>query len=329
MIANRIRQARSALVTGGAGFIGSHLTEALLAGGLEVYVIDDLSTGSIRNLDAVREHPRLHLHLDTIANEQLLIELVDRVDEVYHLAAAVGVKLIVHDPVKTIETNIYGTELVLKQCARKGRRLLLASTSEVYGKGQNQAFNETDDLLFGATTKSRWSYGCSKAIDEFLALAYHTSRGLPVIVARFFNTVGPRQIGNYGMVVPRFVQQALTGGPITVYGDGEQVRCFAHVADVVEASCDLMRTEEAVGQIFNVGSDQPTSINALAEQVRQLVMPKAEIIHIPYEEAYETGFEDIRLRIPDISKLKATIGYRPKRDLETILRDVTESLARD
>jgi len=315
---------KSALITGGAGFIGSHLAERLIAEGLEVYVLDDLSTGSAANLDAVRDHPRFHLRLDDINNEQPVIELVDRADVVFHLAAAVGVKLIVADPVQTIETNIHGTELVLEQCARKGKAVLLASTSEVYGKGRHRVFSEDDDLVFGATTRPRWSYGCSKAIDEFLALAYHAACGLPVTILRFFNIVGPRQVGHYGMVVPRFVQQALSGGPITVYGDGRQVRCFCHVDDVVDAVWALARCPDAVGGIFNVGNDEPITINQLAEKVRQAVNPDAEIVHIPYEQAYAEGFEDIRRRVPDLTRLRAAIGFEPKKDLDTILRDVRD-----
>jgi UDP-glucose 4-epimerase len=318
---------RNALVTGGAGFIGSHLTERLLADGADVYVLDDLSTGAAQNLDAVRSRPNLHLYLDDIANGPLLTELVDRADVVYHLAAAVGVKLIVEDPVRTIETNIRGTEMLLERCARKGKKVLLASTSEVYGKGNRKRFGEEDDLVFGATTKPRWSYGCSKAIDEFLALAYHKSRELPVLILRFFNIVGPRQTGQYGMVVPRFVRQALQGGPITVYGDGEQVRCFTHVADLVNVLCALTDCEGAVGQIFNIGSDQPITINQLAERVRELVNPRAEITHIPYSQAYAEGFEDIRYRVPDISKLKKAVGFEPAHSLEDILGDVRDYVA--
>ncbi|MFO7957857.1 MAG: GDP-mannose 4,6-dehydratase [Candidatus Brocadiia bacterium] len=314
----------TALITGGAGFIGSHLTEKLLAEGLEVHVLDDLSTGAIANLDAVRENPDLHVHLDDIGNEQLLVELVDRADVVFHLAAAVGVRLIVEDPVHTIETNIYGTELLLKHCAKKGKKVVLASTSEVYGKGRSESFAEDDDLVFGPTTVPRWSYGCSKAVDEFLALAYGKARGLPVVIARFFNIVGPRQVGRYGMVVPRFVRQALEGGPITVYGDGEQVRCFCHVADLVRALYALMDCEEAVGQIFNTGSDAPVTINELAERVRALIEPDLEIVHIPYAEAYAADFEDIRYRVPDLSKLRSTIDFRLEHDLNGILRDVRD-----
>jgi UDP-glucose 4-epimerase len=318
---------KSALITGGAGFIGSHLAELLLEDGTEVHVLDNLSTGAIRNLDAVRHAPNLHVHMDDIANESIVMELVDRADVVYHLAAAVGVRLIVQDPVRTIETNIHGTELLLKHCSKKGRKILIASSSEVYGKGQRPRFSEDGDLLFGPTTRSRWSYGCSKAIDEFLALAYCEARGLPVVITRFFNTVGPRQVGHYGMVVPRLVQQALDGGPITVYGDGEQVRCFAHVLDVVHAIHALMERDEAVGRIYNVGSDSPVTINELAQRVRELVNPEVAIVHIPYEEAYAKGFEDIRYRVPDVAKLREAIGFEPRYDLDAILRDVRDHLA--
>ncbi len=316
-----------ALITGGAGFIGSHLAERLLAEGMRVHVLDNLSTGAIANLDPIRESERLSVHLDDLANESLLIELVDRADVIFHLAAAVGVRLIVEDPVRTIETNIYGTELLLKHASKKGKKVILASSSEVYGKGGSGKFTEEDDLVFGATTRPRWSYGCSKAIDEFLALAYWRAWELPVVIARFFNIVGPRQVGRYGMVVPRFVGQALDGGPITVYSDGEQVRCFCHVLDTVEALYGLSTSEATVGQIFNVGSDAPVTINELAEKVRELVNPDAEIVHIPYAVAYTEGFEDIRYRVPDLAKLRETIGFEPTHDLEQILRDVRDYLS--
>jgi UDP-glucose 4-epimerase len=318
---------KRALVTGGAGFIGSHLVERLLSRNVEVYVLDNLSTGAIRNLDAVRHSPKLHLYMDDINNGALLTELVDRADVVFHLAAAVGVKLIVQDPVRTIETNIHGTEVVLQRCANKRTKIVLASTSEVYGKGESRLFSEEDNLVFGPTTKPRWSYGCSKAIDEFLALAYHNAKGVPVIITRFFNIVGPRQVGMYGMVVPRFVRQALQGGPITVYGDGEQVRSFTHIYDLVDGVLALVDTDAAVGQIFNVGSNQPVSINGLAEKVREMINPDAEIVHIPYGEAYAEGFEDIRYRVPDTAKLRKAIGFEPKHDLEAILRDVRDYIS--
>jgi UDP-glucose 4-epimerase len=320
---------KSALITGGAGFIGSHLAERLLADGWEVIVIDDLSTGCIKNLDLVCSCDRLHVSLDTIDNEPVLMELIDRADVVYHLAAAVGVKLIVDEPVRCIETNIHGTEFVLKHAAKKGKKIFLASTSEVYGKGSSALFAEEDDLVFGATTRARWSYGCAKAIDEFLALAYHAARGLPVVAGRLFNTVGPRQVGWYGMVVPRFVQQALNGGPITVYSDGKQTRCFAHVLDVVDAIVRLTACESAVGGIFNIGSDEATTIIELAERVRGLVNPGTEIEFVPYEQAYGEGFEDIRSRAPDLRKLRSVIEFEPTRDLDQILTDVRDHLAAD
>jgi UDP-glucose 4-epimerase len=320
---------KRALVTGGAGFIGSHLVERLIAQRVEVYVLDDLSTGAARNLDAVRLSPLLHLHLEDMRNGPLLTELIDRVDVVFHLAAAVGVKLIVENPVRTIETNIRGTEMVLERCGRKRKKMLLASTSEVYGKGGDRVLAEDDDLVFGPTTKPRWSYGCSKAIDEFLALAYAHHLKMPVVIARFFNIVGPRQVGQYGMVVPRFVRQALEGGPITVYGDGEQVRCFTHVYDAIDAVCSLLGCPEAEGRIFNVGTDEAVTINELAEAVRRTVNPKAEIVHVPYTEAYAEGFEDIRCRVPDTSRIKECIGFSPKYNLEAILRDVRDHMSNE
>ena len=315
---------RSALITGGAGFIGSHLAERLLRDGWEVYVIDNLSTGSVKNLDAVRDHEHFHLTLDSIENEAALMELVDRADVVYHLAAAVGVKLIVEDPVRTIETNIHGTELILQHCEKKGKKVLLASTSEVYGKGSRDTFSEGDDLVFGATTRARWAYGCSKAIDEFLALAYCRSRNLPAVIMRFFNTVGPRQTGQYGMVIPRFVQQALAGDPITVYGDGEQVRCFAHVADVVRGIVALMSESKAEGRIFNIGSSDGITINQLAEKVKAITGSDSEIVRIPYEQAYEAGFEDMRIRVPDTARVRELVGFEITRDIDQIIRDVAE-----
>jgi UDP-glucose 4-epimerase len=320
---------KRALVTGGAGFIGSHLVERLVAQGTEVYVLDDLSTGAARNLDAVRSSPLLHLHLEDMCNGPLLTELVDRVDVVFHLAAAVGVKLIVENPVRTIETNIRGTEMVLERCGRKRKKVLLASTSEVYGKGGDHVFSEDDDLVFGPTTKPRWSYGCSKAIDEFLALAYGRHLQMPVVIVRFFNIVGPRQVGQYGMVIPRFVRQALEGGPITVYGDGEQVRCFTHVSDAIDAVCALLASPEAEGRIFNVGNDEPVTINGLAEKVRRTVNPEAEIVHVSYDEAYAEGFDDIRYRVPDIARLRECVGFTPRYDLEAILRDVRDYVANE
>lgn len=317
------------LITGGAGFIGSHLAERLLGDGHTVYVIDDLSTGNVENLDAIRGHERFHLTLGSIFDERLVAEMVDRADVVFHLAAAVGVKLVVQDPVSTIETNIHGTELVLRSAARKKKKVFLASTSEVYGKADpdrtgKQGLREDDDMLLGPTSRSRWSYACSKAIDEFLGLAYWKEREVPVIIVRFFNTVGPRQVGAYGMVLPRFVQQALSGGPITVYGDGKMVRCFAHVLDVVEALLLLSEHPEAPGEVFNVGSNEPVTIEELAERVRSRVEGDVPIKHVPFQEVYGPGFEDIRWRVPDISKLAEFTGYAPTRNLDRIIDEVFE-----
>jgi len=309
----------TSLITGGAGFIGSHLAEHLLAAGQRVLVIDDLSTGRFDNIAPLKGRERFEYYIDTIANEALLAELVDRADWVFHLAAAVGVMLIVERPVSSIETNIHGTELVLKMAAKKMKRVLITSSSEVYGKGAKVPFSEEDDCVLGPTTKARWSYACGKAIDEFLALAYHRERALPVTVVRLFNTVGPRQVGRYGMVVPRFVRQALQGGPITVFGDGQQTRCFCHVRDVVEALLALMRTDRALGQVFNVGSDEEVTISDLAERVRGLIGGDIEIVHVPYSEAYETGFEDLRRRTPDLTKIRNLIGFEPSMGLDEIL----------
>ena len=317
------------LVTGGAGFIGSHLCEALIEKGGEVYVIDDLSTGNIANLDPVRESSRFHYEIDSITNERLLAEFIDRADVVFHLAAAVGVKLIVDSPVHTIETNIYGTELVLKHATKKGKRVVLASTSEVYGKGSKEQFCEEDDIVFGATTKSRWSYGCSKAIDEFLALSYHRERHVPVVIVRLFNTVGPRQVGHYGMVIPGFVGRALAGEPIQVYGDGQQTRCFTYVGDVVRALVQLAHDDRAVGEVFNVGSEERVSIADLAERVRELVNPDVKIVYLSYEDAYGPGFEDILHRAPDISKIRSLIGYEPTLKLDDIIRLVAEHMRQE
>ncbi len=316
----------NALVTGGAGFIGSHLVERLLADGARVEVLDDLSTGSIENLDGVRADPRLRVHVDTIENAPLLSELVDRCDTVFHLAAAVGVRLIVESPVRTIETNIRGTEILLERAAVKRKKVLLASTSEVYGKGVKVPFSEDDDVVLGPTTKSRWSYACSKAVDEFLALSYAKEKKLPVVIVRLFNTVGPRQVGHYGMVVPRFVEQALAGGPLTVYGDGEQSRCFCDVSDVVEALVRLVATPAAEGRVFNVGSDREISIRGLAERVVALVNPGAAIESIPYDQAYEAGFEDLRRRVPDLARIRETIGWKPTKSLDEIIGRVETHL---
>jgi UDP-glucose 4-epimerase len=311
-----------ALITGGAGFIGSHLAEALLSRGDEVYVIDDLSTGNIRNLDHLRDNKRLHVTIDRVENAPILAELVDRADIVYHLAAAVGVRLVVESPVRTIETNLKTTEVVLEQAAKKKKQVFFASTSEVYGKREVQPCREDDDLIIGPTNKGRWSYACSKAIDEFLALAYAREKGLPVIIARFFNTVGPRQTGRYGMVVPSFVRQALSNQPITVYGDGSQARCFGYVGDVVGAVVKLSDTASAYGQVFNIGNDQEVSIYELAERVIRLTGSSSTIQRIPYTEAYGEGFEDMRRRVPDLSKIRDVIGYRPRVALDEIIQRV-------
>ena len=312
------------LITGGAGFIGSHLAEELLRQGHEVYCLDDLSTGSINNIKHLKTHDRFHYVVDTVMNRPLTAELVDAADVIYHLAAAVGVKLIVESPVRTIETNIQATEMILGLANKKKRPIFIASTSEVYGKSTEFPFREDNDLVMGATTKGRWSYACSKAIDEFLAIAYWKEKKLPTVVARLFNTVGPRQTGQYGMVVPSFVRQALSGQPITVYGDGKQQRCFSHVHDVVKALIALMRKPEAYGQVFNVGNNQEISIHDLARQVREIVGSRSEIVFVPYEKAYEEGFEDMPRRVPDISKIHEFVGWQPTITLPQILSDVVE-----
>ncbi len=312
------------LITGGAGFIGSHLSDAYLERGDEVFIIDDLSTGSIDNIAHLKSNPRFHYTIDSVHNQPAIAELIDQCDVVFHLAAAVGVKLIVESPVRTIETNVRGTEVVLKQANKKKKKVLVASTSEVYGLSNDVPFREDGNLVMGATTKGRWSYACSKAIDEFLALAYWREKKLPTVVVRLFNTVGPRQTGQYGMVIPTFVRQALAGRPITVYGDGAQTRCFGFVKDVVGALIKLMDNEEAVGQVFNIGSNEEVSIMELAERVRELTGSKSEIVRVPYDEAYEEGFEDMPRRVPDISKVAALVGFRPTMDLDGILQSVIE-----
>jgi UDP-glucose 4-epimerase len=311
------------LITGGAGFIGSHLAEELLAGGHRVHVLDDLSTGSIENIRHLKIDPRFGYTIDTCASPSVVAELVDEADVVYHLAAAVGVELIVESPVRTIETNLHCAEVVLAQASKKRKPVLVASTSEVYGKSMSLPFREDGDIVLGATTTGRWSYACSKAIDEFLALAYWKERKLPTVVARLFNTVGPRQTGRYGMVVPRFVGQALAGRPLTVYGDGMQTRCFCHVGDVVRALVDLMLLgDEAYGEVFNIGSHEEISILGLAARVRELTASESEIRLIPYAEAYEEGFEDMPRRVPEIAKITRALGWAPTRLLDEILADV-------
>jgi UDP-glucose 4-epimerase len=313
-----------ALITGGAGFIGSHLSEALLAAGHDVLVLDNLSTGSIDNIAHLKSHPRFEYVIDTVDNEGLLAELIDRSDVVFHLAAAVGVKLIVEQPVHTIETNVHGTEVVLKHANKKKKLVVIASTSEVYGKSQDVPFREDSDLVLGPTPKHRWAYACSKAIDEFLALAYWKERKLPVIIVRFFNTVGPRQTGTYGMVIPNFVRQALAGEPITVFGDGTQTRSFGHVADVVGALLKLVAEPRAIGQVINIGNTEEISMLALAERVRDMSGSKSPIKLIPYSEAYESGFEDMPRRVPNLAKIEDLIGYRPQHSLDVVLTQVIE-----
>lgn len=310
------------LITGGAGFIGSHLSELLLQRGHEVTAIDDLSTGRLQNITHLRSLPHFHFVRETITNEQVLDRLTSEAEIVIHLAAAVGVQLIVENPVHTIETNIMGTEKVLQTANRYGCKVLIASTSEVYGKGVSIPFRENDDRLMGPTTRNRWAYATSKAVDEFLGLAYHQQFGLPVIIMRFFNTVGPRQTGRYGMVVPRFVRQALRGEPITVYGDGQQSRCFASVKDVVQVVTSLAETPAAVGEVFNVGNTEEVTILELAERVIDLTGSDSQITFIPYAEAYAPGFEDMRRRVPSIEKVAALTGHHPQYTLDDILREV-------
>jgi UDP-glucose 4-epimerase len=317
------------LITGGAGFIGSHLAEHLLDRGDDVIVLDDLSTGSIDNIGPFKSHQHFHYVIDSILNRHLLAELVDAADVVFHLAAAVGVKLIVESPVRTIETNVKGTEAVLEMAAKKKRLVLITSTSEVYGKSDKTMFREDDDLILGPTFKGRWSYAASKAIDEFLALAYCREKGLPVVIVRLFNTVGPRQTAHYGMVVPRFTQQALRGRPITVYGDGRQVRSFTWVGDVVDALLKLVETPAAVGEIFNVGHSEKITILELAGLVRDLAQSDSPIQYVPYEEAYGKGFEDMMYRLPDITKIGRFISYRPSKSLKEILQLVIAACADD
>jgi UDP-glucose 4-epimerase len=314
------------LITGGAGFVGSHLCEALLDRGDEVFVIDDLSTGSIENIAHLKSNPKFHYTIDSVANEPLVAELIDRCDTVVHLAAAVGVKLIVEQPVRTIETNVHGTEVVLKIANKKKKLVLIASTSEVYGKSTVVPFKEDADLVLGPTSKHRWAYACSKMIDEFLALAYWKERKLPVIIVRLFNTVGPRQTGQYGMVVPNFVQQALAGQPITVFGDGTQSRSFTYVGDVVRAVVALINEPRAVGEVFNIGNGNEITIGDLAARIKQMTGSQSPIVKIPYDQAYEAGFEDMPRRVPDISKIRALIGYEPTVELDEILTRVIASL---
>jgi len=312
------------LITGGAGFIGSHLAERLLGRGDEVHLLDDLSTGSIENIVLIKSHPNLTYHIDTIRNYRLTAELVDTCDVVYHLAAAVGVRLIVESPVSTIETNIRGTDIVLSLAAKKRKRVVITSTSEVYGKRNKVPFSEDDDLVMGPTNKGRWSYACSKAIDEFLAIAYWKEKRVPTVIVRLFNTVGPRQTGRYGMVIPNFVTQALTGQDITVYGDGTQTRCFTHVSDVIEALVSVAEHPQAVGEVYNIGSDYEISMLDLAERIKYITGSASNIVFVPYDEAYEEGFEDMMRRVPDITKIRNLIGYNPKVDLDSMLLNIID-----
>jgi len=312
------------LLTGGAGFIGSHLAEALLDQGEQVSIIDDLSTGAMENVQHLKSRANFKYVLDSVMNRQIMAELVDEADFVFHLAAAVGVRLIVESPVRTIETNIRGTELVLELAAKKKKPVLLFSTSEVYGKSNSPRFLETSDLTLGSPFKGRWSYAASKLIDEFLALAYSKEKKLPVIIVRLFNTVGPRQTGRYGMVIPRFVQQALSGEPITVFGDGTQTRTFTHVKDVIGAILRLARHPKAFGDIFNIGGKEEVAIQSVAELVKDVLRSPSPIVHIPYDEAYEEGFEDMQRRVPDIGKIQEKIGYEPKYGLKDIILDVAD-----
>ena len=311
------------LITGGAGFIGSHLAELLLQDpDNHLTIVDNLATGKFLNIEHLTHDPRYRLIVGSVTDEKLIEPLIAESGHVYHLGAGVGVRRIIEQPVETIETNILGTESVLKLAAKYHKKVLIASTSEVYGKNNKTPFSEEDDSVFGSTTKSRWSYACSKAIDEFLSLAYHKERGLPVVICRFFNTVGPRQTGRYGMVIPNLVQQALRGQPLTVYGDGQQSRCFTHVKDSIRCQQALMNNPKAVGQIFNLGSNQEVTIQQLAERIIELIGSKSKIVYIPYAEAYEAGFEDMQRRVPDTTKLRNLLGFAPDTDLDSILNDV-------
>ncbi|HYS26919.1 MAG TPA: GDP-mannose 4,6-dehydratase [Vicinamibacterales bacterium] len=316
----------NALITGGAGFIGSHLAERLLEQGHGVIALDNLSTGSIENIRHLKGRERFSYAIDSITNESLLAELIDRSDVVFHLAAAVGVKLIVEQPVYTIETNVHGTEVVLKHANKKKKLVFIASTSEVYGKSTDVPFRETADLVLGPSAKHRWAYACSKLIDEFLALAYWKEKKLPVVIVRLFNTVGPRQTGQYGMVLPTFVRQALAGHPITVFGDGTQSRSFTFVGDVVDALVRLAGDKRAIGEVFNIGNTGEVTIADLAARVKTMTGSCSPIHYIPYDQAYEAGFEDMPRRVPDISKIRAFMGYEPKMQLDDIIRTVIEHM---
>lgn len=310
------------LITGGAGFVGSHLADKLIGQGHEITVIDDLSTGKYSNVEHLEGDGRFRLIIDTVLNEKLLEELVRETDHVYHMASAVGVRLIMEQPVKTIETIFHGTDVILKFCSRYRKPVLIPSTSEVYGKGVSMPFREGDDLLTGATDKHRWAYACAKTLDEFLALAHWKETRLPVVVARLFNTVGPRQTGQYGMVVPRFVGAAVRNEPIEVHGDGTQARCFGHVSDVVEGLCNLLESNRCYGEVVNLGNDEEVTITQLAERAIALTGSQSSIRYIPYSEAYGEGFEDMKRRVPCLDKARSLIGYKPTRTLDDIINDV-------
>jgi UDP-glucose 4-epimerase len=317
-----------ALVTGGAGFIGSHLVEALLDRGDKVWIVDDLSTGRFENIAHLEGNPAFHYTIETILDERVVADLTAKVDVTFHLAAAVGVAYIIDNPLKSLETNIKGTENVLKAANEGKKTVVLFSTSEIYGKANSQPCKEDDDRVLGSTTITRWSYSSSKAIDEFLALAYHREKKLPVIIVRCFNTCGPRQTGQYGMVIPRFVRQALLSHPITIYGDGKQTRCFCDVSDVVRGVLGLIEAPSADGEVFNLGSDEETTIEGLAARIKELTASDSPIEHIPYETAYEQGFEDMRRRVPDLSKIRDAIGYEPQVALPQLLERVVADFER-
>ncbi|MFO7888938.1 MAG: GDP-mannose 4,6-dehydratase [bacterium] len=312
------------LITGGAGFIGSHLSKSFVEMGWDVTVIDDLSTGRYENIRQLVDRGNFRFIVDTILNTKTLDKLIQECDIIYHLAASVGVKRIVSKPVNTIETNVLGSHTVLSLAAKYNREVILFSTSEVYGKNKNLPFKETDDCIFGTTMKSRWSYGCSKALDEFLGLAYHKEQGLPIIIIRVFNMIGPRQTGMYGMVVPTFIRQALSGLPITVYGKGTQTRCFTYVKDLVDTVVTFPKKRNGAGEIYNIGSEDEISIKELAEKIKKKTQSKSEIVYIPYEQAYEQGFEDMKKRRPDISKIKKEFGFKPKVGLDEALEIIIE-----
>ena len=310
------------LVTGGAGFIGSHLSEVLIEKGDELWIIDNLSTGKLENLERILKHPKLHLTVDTVMNEEVMDGLISKVDQIYHLAAAVGVRLIMDKPIETIETNVKGTEIVLEVANKYKKKILLASTSEIYGNHVEHTLSEDDNRILGSVRKRRWAYASSKTVDEFLALAYHLEKKLPVVIARIFNTVGPRQVGQYGMVIPNFVQAALLGKPIKVFGDGKQSRSFNHVSDTVAALIGLMNEPRAEGDVFNVGNGEEISIEGLARKIKEMTGSSSAIEYVPYEQAYGTGFEDMQRRTPNISKIQSAIGYQPKMTLEETLKSV-------